>query len=68
MARDAAQFMRSILCVSLLAIASLAVHPAAASEDQLQGSARFERNGWIYIRVAGPPARLGYHHGYLLAP
>jgi len=59
---------RSILCVSLLAIASVAVYPAAASEDQLQGSARFERNGWIYVRVAGPPARLGYQHGYLLAP
>ena len=55
---------RAILCVWLLAIASA----APASEDQLQGSARFERNGWIYIRVAGPPARLGYQHGYLLAP
>ncbi len=51
-----------------LAIASVALHAAAASENQLQGSARFERNGWIYIRLAGPPARLGYQHGYLLAP
>ena len=35
--------------------------------DRLEGSHRSERDGWIYIRLEGSPARLGYQHGYLLA-
>src|SRR5207245_8988476 len=35
--------------------------------DRLQGSYRFERNGWIYVHLEGSPAQLGYQHGYLLA-
>jgi hypothetical protein len=68
------QRVKSALALCLLAVASVLTLPASASvvtmpsEDQLQGSARFERNGWVYVRLAGPPARLGYQHGYLLAP
>jgi len=45
-------------------------HRAAdpSKDDQLQGSYRFERNGWIYVHLEGPPERVGYQHGYLLAP
>lgn len=27
-----------------------------------------ERNGWIFVKLAGPPADIGFQHGYLLAP
>ena len=38
-----------------------------AADARLQGAYRFERNGWIYVHLQGPPATLGYQHGYLLA-
>jgi hypothetical protein len=41
---------------------------AGRSEDLLKGSYRFEKNGWISVHLEGPPDRLGYQHGYLLAP
>ena len=41
---------------------------AAASADPLQGSYRFEQNGWIFVHLEGSPQRLGFQHGALLAP
>ena len=41
--------------------------PAAAADARLAGSYRFDRNGWIFVHLEGPPATLGYQHGYLLA-
>jgi hypothetical protein len=38
---------------------------AAAS---LQGAYRFERDHWIYVHLQGSPRRIGYQHGWLLAP
>jgi hypothetical protein len=48
----------------LLLLLTVEIHPMS---DNMQGSYRFERNGWIYVHVEGPPERLGYQHGYLLA-
>jgi hypothetical protein len=40
-----------------------------APDPRLVGSWRGqERNGWIPVRLAGSPARIGFQHGYLLAP
>jgi Phospholipase B len=39
----------------------------AGDAGRLQGSYRFERDGWIYVHLEGPPERVGYQHGYLLA-
>jgi hypothetical protein len=39
----------------------------AASDPRLRGSYRYERGGWIYVHLEGPPAQLGFQHGYLLA-
>jgi len=33
----------------------------------LGGSARLDVNGWVFVRVRGPPYRLGFQHGSLLA-
>ncbi len=37
------------------------------SDPRLEGSVRQERNGWIFVHLEGPPARIGFQHGYLLA-
>src|SRR5579863_9063846 len=43
--------------------------PAASPADpRLQGAYRFERGRWIYVHLEGSPERIGYQHGYLLAP
>ena len=36
-------------------------------KGKLDGSYRFERNGWIYVHLEGPPDRVGYQHGYHLS-
>jgi len=41
---------------------------AATAADPLQGGYRIERNGWIFVHLEGPPQRLGFQHGALLAP
>ena len=54
--------------------ASLGVVPSAASpasiplDPRLAGSTRFERGGWIYVHLEGSPEKIGFQHGYLLAP
>lgn len=70
---------RRLLCVVVLALLVAAgcgqppateqtSRPAAAPDARLAGSYRFDRNGWIFVHLEGPPATLGYQHGYLLAP
>ncbi|HLY41583.1 MAG TPA: C45 family peptidase [Terracidiphilus sp.] len=34
----------------------------------LKGAYRFERAHWIYVHLEGTPERIGFQHGYLLAP
>jgi hypothetical protein len=57
--------------ITVLALATcLAFSPWAAlagERSQQPASYRFERNGWIYVHLEGPPAQLGYQHGSLLA-
>jgi hypothetical protein len=40
---------------------------SSLADGRLAGTARLERNGWIYVHLQGPPAQLGFQHGYLLA-
>jgi phospholipase B-like protein len=42
--------------------------PAAPADPRLRGAYRFERGRWIYVHLEGSPERIGYQHGYLLAP
>jgi len=67
--------LRLFTLLALLTVAGFAGPSApsaygseTATKACLQGSYRFERNGWIYVHLEGPPDRLGYQHGYLLAP
>ncbi len=41
---------------------------AGVSDPRLQNAYRFEQSGWIYVHLEGAPERLGFQHGYLLAP
>jgi hypothetical protein len=43
--------------------------PAAApgAKAMLHGSQRREQDGWVFVHLQGPPATLGFQHGYLLA-
>lgn len=38
------------------------------NDPRLAKAYRFERGGWVYLHLEGPPATIGYQHGYLLAP
>ena len=38
-------------------------------DARLKGALRRpEKNGWIFVRLAGSPREIGFQHGYLLAP
>ena len=52
-----------------VALALLLTAPALAfaSDPRLEGARRVERDGWVYVHLEGPPERLGFQHGYLLA-
>ena len=39
----------------------------SAGSTLLQGSYRFERDGWIYVHLEGSPEQIGFQHGSLLA-
>lgn len=38
------------------------------TDPRLSGAYRFEEAGWIYLHLEGSPGRIGFQHGYLLAP
>ncbi len=44
--------------------------PVSSAEEIVEYGAgyRFERDGWIYLHIAGEPYERGVQHGYLLAP
>jgi hypothetical protein len=57
-----------LFCVSVgLALSQAALAASENTKELLHGSYRFERNGWVYVHLEGPPERLGFQHGYLLA-
>ena len=59
--------LASPLLWPLLAAALLSCGPNA--DTRLAGSWRSAPdNGWIRVRLQGNPARIGFQHGYLLAP
>lgn len=53
--------------LAALAVTLLSREPQ--SDARLKGAFRRpEQNGWIFVHLEGPPAQIGYQHGYLLAP
>jgi hypothetical protein len=59
--------LRAFLLVT--AVFAAVASPARSADDpRLRGSSRGARSGWITLRLQGTPARIGYQHGFLLAP
>lgn len=61
---------RVLLFASFAAFLSIGVNSAAQTsrDPRLEGASRSEANGWITVHLAGDPGRIGFQHGYLLAP
>ncbi len=61
--------LRSLSVRTLAAKAARkAVALPASGDPRLRGAYRFDQAGWIYVHLAGAPDRVGFQHGYLLAP
>ena len=56
-------------CIALLIVvtAFAACKQKTVSHDRMAGASREDKNGWIYLHLAGSPADIGYQHGYLAA-
>ncbi len=62
--------VKFVASFTVMAALLLAGPPArdASSDGRLKKSLRRpDQNGWIYVRLEGTPAEIGYQHGYLLA-
>jgi Phospholipase B len=60
---------KSVLGVFLLiAGAAALVSREPTADSRLKPASRSEKNGWIFVHLEGPPAAIGFQHGYLLAP
>src|SRR5690349_20108812 len=40
---------------------------APKTNNRLGNASREDKNGWIYLHLAGAPADIGYQHGFLAA-
>lgn len=50
-------------------VSAAAAARASQADARLKGAFRRpEKNGWIFVRLAGSPREIGFQHGYLLAP
>jgi hypothetical protein len=62
---------RAVLAAVLATACACGGQPARNVRDDqatlLHGSARVDRDGWIFVHLEGGPSRVGYQHGYLLA-
>ncbi len=58
-----------LAALSLLALASIALHAATPSQSdpRLHGAYKFNENRWTYVHLRGTPQQIGFQHGYLLA-
>lgn len=54
--------------LAALALAALAVSCAKTGDPRLAGSSREDIDGWVVAHLSGPPFRIGFQHGWHLAP
>jgi hypothetical protein len=55
------------VCSCFAGVPAVADDPPGALPDRVRGAYRFEKGGWIHVHLEGPPAQVGYQHGYLLS-
>ncbi|MCR8561860.1 hypothetical protein KXD93_29665 [Mucilaginibacter sp. BJC16-A38] len=56
-----------ILIAILLATTLFSCKETPKKHDRLGSATREDKNGWIYLHLAGSPADIGYQHGFLSA-
>ncbi len=66
--RGFAWFVLAVLSVASLGFAGVKQDASKLGDARLKPAYRFERGGWVYVHLEGPPADIGFQHGYLLAP
>ena len=54
--------------VRSLAVRAARQAQASSADARLRGAYRLERGLWVYVHLEGAPGRIGFQHGYLLAP
>ncbi|HZY36872.1 MAG TPA: C45 family peptidase [Mucilaginibacter sp.] len=59
--------MKSFIKLLLLFIIATAAFSCKTNNSRLGNATREDKNGWIYLHLAGSPADIGYQHGYLAA-
>jgi hypothetical protein len=55
------------VAASMFACKQKTTEKATVVHDRLGKASREDKNGWIYVHLAGSPADIGYQHGYLLS-
>lgn len=53
------------ICIITTALFSCKENPT--KNNRLGNATREDKNGWIYVHLAGSPADVGYQHGFLVA-
>jgi hypothetical protein len=59
-------FTKTILFL-FIAAAIFGCKHESKPHNRLGNATRQDKNGWIYVHLAGSPADIGYQHGYLLS-
>jgi hypothetical protein len=57
----------SIILITTLLFACKQKSTEKTAADRMGKATREDKNGWIYVHLAGSPADIGYQHGYLLS-
>ena len=53
---------------AVLVAVALAVSCAKSADPRLENSSREDMNGWVVVHLSGAPFRIGFQHGWHLAP
>jgi hypothetical protein len=59
--------MKLFIKLLLLFIIASAVFGCKTNNNRLGNATREDKNGWIYLHLAGSPGDIGFQHGYLAA-
>jgi len=57
-----------VLGIALALGGLVAAQDSRSFDARLQKAYRFQKGGWTYVHLEGPPSDVGFQHGYLLAP
>jgi Phospholipase B len=59
--------LSAVLCLFIAVLTASAQSGQMHPDSRLDNAYRFDRGGWTYVHLQGPPPNIGYQHGYLLS-